>query len=135
MRSDPRSARGEGRACGCELPYRLTFWLPPQIAARALAGAHRPCCNGCALTVSTIGFVTIEGPSRERVFDQARRLLRVCAKREPAFSIPATLETPLRDRFGRPYPGRDSWSIIVNARVAFSPTRLSADVNETTRFG
>lgn len=115
--------------------YRLTFMLPRIIAEAAIAGDHRPSFEGCKLSISRAGIVEIKGPSKELVFSQGRRLVRVLSKGFEAYCLPARLETPLRDRFGRPYPGRDTWTIIVNAEVAFSPTSLPADVNETTRFG
>jgi hypothetical protein len=108
--------------------YRFTFTLPRELVPAIPRGRHQPCLEGCVLTITGKFLVAIEGPSRERVFDQARRFLRIVCKDGPAVSLPATLETPLRDRFQRPIPGRDSWSIIINAQIAFSPGSLPPDL-------
>lgn len=97
--------------------YKLTFLLPPAIGLLAQPGRHQPCLHGCILAIGAAGVVTIEGPSRERVFDQATRFLRVHSKDRPPYSVAATLYCP------EPR-GRDGWSIIVGAEIAFSPTSL-----------
>lgn len=97
--------------------YRLAFLLPPALVLLAQPGRHQPCLHGCVLKVSTYGLVLIDGPSRERVFEQASRFMRVVAKGRPPLSIPATLRAPCSRR--------DGWSIIIGADVAFSPTSLS----------
>jgi hypothetical protein len=110
--------------------YRLYFMLPDSIAWAVPSGRHQPCLHGCVLEVSRTGLVTIEGPSRERVFDQARRFFRVHAKGHPPASIGAVLcsprgglsvhavDPPVRVR----RPARDGWSIAVGADVVFSPS-------------
>jgi hypothetical protein len=101
--------------------YRLKFLLPP--GARSPAGAHAA-DSGCSLHVGHAGNVTIEAPSREAAFNLAGRILRECCLQLAPLSIAALLEQPAADRFGRPYHASDSWSIIVGADVAFSPTAM-----------
>lgn len=115
--------------------YRLTFSLPKSLWASAIPGYHQPCLEGCQVAIMRGYVVFVEGPSKELVFDQARRILRIICKGHIAVELPARLESPLRDRFGRPYPGRDTWSIIVNAEIAFTPTSLSSNIMETPRAG
>jgi hypothetical protein len=95
--------------------YRLSFLLPA--GTHVDSGIHQPSPDGCLLRVDRM-LVEISGPSREAVFEHATRLLRVSALGRPPLSIAATLSTPTRP------PGRDTWSIIVGADVAFSPTSL-----------
>jgi hypothetical protein len=95
--------------------YRLTFLLPA--GANARPGTHQPSPDGCALTVR-FPLVEIMGPSRGAVFEHAARLLRLACRGLPPLSIASVLATPARPA------GRDSWSIIVGADVAFSPTGL-----------
>lgn len=97
--------------------YRLTFLLPPMLGLLVQPGRHSPCLHGCVLTIEGGGLVVIDGPSRERVFEQATRFLRVNSKGRPPYSVIATLATP-------DPRGRDGWSIIVGAEIAFSPTAL-----------
>jgi len=66
--------------------------------------------------------VVITGPSREAVFDQAARLLRIAGKDSAPVSIAAVLCTPA------PLSGRDNWSVIVNADIAFSPTSMPLEL-------
>lgn len=94
--------------------YRLSFLLPGGV--RVDSGRHRPSPDGCLLHVDGV-LVAILGPSREAVFEHATRLLRVSCKGRPPLSIAAELQTPSPS-------GRDTWSIIVGADIAFSPTSL-----------
>lgn len=94
--------------------FRLTFLLPA--GAKASPGTHQPSPDGCVLTV-TFPLAEILGPSREATFEHAARLLRVACRGQRC-AIAATLETPARPAV------RDSWSIIVGADIAFSPTSL-----------
>lgn len=94
--------------------FRLSFLLPP--GALVDSGSHRPSPEGCLLHV-TYPLVEIVGPSREATFEHATRLLRVSC-RGRRLSIAARLQTP-----SRPI-GSDSFTIIVGADVAFSPTGL-----------
>ena len=98
---------------GC---YRLSFMLPAGITADS--GSHAPSPEGCLLHVTGGSLVEIVGPSREATFEHATRLLRVSCRGRPPLSIAATLRTPARPS------GADSWSIIIGADVAFSPTAL-----------
>lgn len=101
--------------------FRLTFLLPPALSLLVQPGRHQPCLAGCVLTIARTGLVAIEGPSRERVFEQATRFLRVNSKGRPPYSVCATL-CCLDAR------GRDGWSIIVGADVSFSPTSLPPEI-------
>lgn len=105
---------------GSPEPYRLTFRLPAKIGFAVAPGRHQPCLHGCVLIVDKLGLVAIEGPSRQRCFDQAERWLLPLAKDLPPTSIAATLRTPPQFQPG----GSDAWTIIVGARIAFSPTPL-----------
>lgn len=111
------SAAGSGDA------YRLFFLLPGTILVPS--GRHCPCLHGCVLTVSQNGHVSIEGPSREQVIEQAKRFLRINAQHHPPTDIAATLVTPA-DRPGRP-PGRDHYTIIINTAVAIIPGGMGAE--------
>lgn len=103
---------------------RLTFLLPPALGL-VPPGRHQPCVHGCVLKIAPGGLVSIEGPSREQVFEQTRRFLRLQAKGRPPMTIAATLYTPVEIVRGGP----DPWTIIVNAEIAFAPTARGADVH------
>lgn len=94
--------------------YRLSFLLPAGTSVDS--GSHRPSPDGCTLNV-TFPLAEILGPSREAVFEHAARLLRVSCRGQRC-AIAARLETPARPS------GSDTWSIIVGADIAFSPTSL-----------
>lgn len=105
MRSSPESVR-------------LTFVLPK--GARLLpCGVHRDWVKGCELTVA-MQFIAIRGPSRERVQEQAARVIRACCQDLENVAIGAVMETT------GPGAGRDGWTVIVNADIAFAPTALGA---------
>jgi hypothetical protein len=102
------------------LAYRLTFLLPPALAL-VPAGRHSPCIAGCVLVIEADRpLVVLTGPSREQVFEQAGRFLKVISKGAGPQTIAAVLESPC----GR----RDGWSIAINARVVFAPTALGVDI-------
>ena len=96
--------------------FHLSFLLPKGIIADS--GSHAPFDTGCSIRVLP-PLVKISGPSREAVFEHATQLLRVRCRGHGALSIAATLVSPL------PVSGSDSWSIIVGAEIAFSPTSLN----------
>jgi hypothetical protein len=96
--------------------FRLSFLLPT--GTTVVAGSHRPSPEGCLMHVEADRLIEIVGPSREAVFEHAARLLRVVCRGLSAVSIAAMLKTPARP------VGHDSWTIIVGADVAFSPTAL-----------
>lgn len=100
--------------------HRLTFTLPDCLALLAPSGRHQPCVHGVVLNVERGGLVQLEGPSRERLFEQAARFLRVLAKGRPPLTIAANLWTPGLGGQG----GHDGWTITVNAGVSFAPTAL-----------
>ena len=89
-------------------------------------GRHQPCLHGCVLAVDR-GVVRIDGPSRERLFDQVRRFFRAYARKLPALQCAATLDTP------GSHGGVDTWSIIVNSDVSIAPTGLPADIRPWLR--
>lgn len=93
--------------------YRLMFLLPKGASAVGTKTASA----GCEIHVSP-PMVSICGPSRERVFDLATGLIVHACQGLPPLSIAAILVSP------PPVSGSDSWSIIVGAGVAFSPTSL-----------
>jgi len=105
---------------------RLTFTLPRRLAFSVPAGRHQPCIAGCILKVDRDGQVVITGLSREQTFEQARRFLRIVAKGHGPLSIVAVLTTPARLTYER--GGRDGWSIIVGAEIAFTPTTIPPDL-------
>lgn len=94
--------------------YRLTFMLPATLALLTTPGRHCPCLMGCLLTVERGGLITVDGTSREGVFEQTARFLRHPIRRNPPppTSIASVLAGP---------GGRDSWNIVFGADVAFSP--------------
>jgi hypothetical protein len=89
--------------------YRLTFLIPHIMLLAVPIGRHQPCLAGCLLIVGPSGLVSIVGPSRDRVFDQARRFFRVHARKLPAFTVAATLETPGLKREPRHMDDRDQF--------------------------
>lgn len=116
-------------------PYRLTFALPPQLVHAVPVGRHQPCLAGCVLTVEACSLVTVEGPSRERVFDQVQRFIRVAlkaARLKPLpllpLQTPVTLRTPAHSAAGGPQGGFDGWSIVAGAEIAIVPTTIPAEL-------
>lgn len=97
--------------------FRLTFQLPPALWLLAQPGRHQPCLHGCVLAIDRARLITIEGPSRERVCDQAQRFLRVISK---DIAVPEPIAAWLTSPCGR----RDGWSIIVRAEIAIVPTTI-----------
>src|SRR5258708_2019182 len=109
MRSDPDSCR-------------LTFMLPDPVIFAVPAGRHHPCLHGCILSVSELGLVMIEARLREQTFEQADRFLHAVVPQELwPLVITAVLASPCLCG-GR--GGRDGWTIIVGAEIAFPPTAL-----------
>ena len=106
--------------------YRLSFLLPASMILLVPEGRHQPCLAGCVLIVKR-GQITIEGPSRDRVFDQARRFFRVHARKLPPLTIVATLNSPS----GYVPRGRDGWSIVINSDVTFAPTTIHPNISAT----
>lgn len=104
--------------------HHLVFLLPALILLPP--GRHHPCLHACTLVVTPAGLVEIQGPAREVLFEQASRFLKPYLKNLPAFEIACTVRTPARDRFDRWFHREDAWSMICNAGIAFSPTRLPA---------
>lgn len=110
------------------LAYRLTFILPPALGL-VPAGRHQPCLHGCVLDVSgrdiagdvRAPLVTVTGLSREQVFEQARRFLKVHGKGCGPMAFSANLTSPCGHI--------DKWAVSLNSGVTFAPTALGADVD------
>jgi hypothetical protein len=100
--------------------YRLSFLLPDTLAAFVRPGVHHPCLHGALLTIERGGLVRVDGQSKERVFDQAARFLRIIARDHPAITIAANLITTERRR--------DPWQIVIGAGVAFMPGGIEPHV-------
>lgn len=94
--------------------YVLHFGLPRDF--RLSYDGPQPMPNGSVLTAFH-NQVTIEGPSREAVFDDATVMFRaILTMTRAPVAVAARLQTPSS--------GSDAWSIIIGADVAFSPTGL-----------
>jgi hypothetical protein len=104
----------------------LTFLLPPVYRLGVPIGRYSPCIAGCMATIADDFIVRIEGTTRDLIFEQAQRLLRVVGRNHMPQQIMATLHTPAPTAGGAGY--RDGWSIAVNASVYFSPTGLGGDL-------
>lgn len=96
-------------------PYRLTFMLPAALQLSVLPGRHQPCVAGCVLNIER-QLVTIDGPSRDRVLDQARRFVKTAGKGHGAFELKAVLRSPPERRGD--LGGRDSLTILHDSEVA-----------------
>lgn len=101
---------------------KVCFTLPPTMCLVA-PGRVQPCLAGCVLIVDTHGRVELVAPSRTQAFAQLTRFLKPLIRDLPDLVIEATVETS-----GVPWSGRDSWSIVVNAELAFVPTKLPVEV-------
>lgn len=100
--------------------YRLSFRLPASLAFATRAGVWHPCLAGTLVLVGEAGLVTVDGKSRELVFNQTARFFRAIAKDRPPIIIAAHLIGPERRR--------DSWTITLNAAVSFAPTGLGTEI-------
>lgn len=105
----------------CRPRYRLTFRLPLVLHLSVQKGRHSPCLHGCVLNIDDRFQATIDGPSRDQVFEQARRFLLVAGKGHGPMAMTGVLASA--------HGGRDSWSIVVNSAVTFSPTSLPPDID------
>jgi hypothetical protein len=99
-------------------PYRLTFMLPAVLGFAVPVGRHHPCLMGCLITVHLGGLVIVDGPSRERIFEQTARFLRLITRRNPP--PPTSIAAALRGQQS------DSWQIVIGADVSFVPTGMEA---------
>jgi hypothetical protein len=98
--------------------YRLTFTLPK--GAMALpSGVHQDWEPGCELDICG-PLIAIIAPSREKAMSQAARVLRVACARLARAETSALLESPA------PVSGRDSWTVVINADIAFVPGAIGA---------
>jgi hypothetical protein len=97
--------------------FRLSFLLPPGVTAAP--DTYSGWVPHCAVEIDRLRAV-ITGPSKDAVIEQAARLVRVICLGRRDLSIDATLESP------PPLSGRDAWTIVVGADIAFLPTGLGA---------
>jgi hypothetical protein len=77
--------------------FTFTFALAPELRLEAPTGRHQPGIAGCVLTVDSRGQVAVEGNSREQVFAQARRFLRVIGRGYGPLETAATLRMARQD--------------------------------------
>lgn len=118
--------------------HLASFLLPA--GARADSGIIADSPYRCFVEVGKFGLVSIMGGSREAVFDQAGRILAIACEGLPAHSIACTLftKTPGPSADGRDWlrleGATDNWTIIVNSKVAFSPTGLNPHFPNLTRL-
>lgn len=96
--------------------FHLSFLLPKGVSPKPAVDADFAAAD-CKIRIAS-PLVKILGPSRERVFECASALLRFACEGRGRLSIAATLQSPA------PGSGVDSWSIIVGADIAFSPTAI-----------
>lgn len=96
---------------------RLKFLLPETLRLGVVFGRHNPCLHACLLEVRPDWFVEITGPSRDLVFEQARRFLRVHSRGHGPMTFNSVVISPARI-----CRGRDGWSITLGSSVTFSAT-------------
>jgi hypothetical protein len=108
--------------------FTFTFTSAPELRLAAPAGRHQPGIAGCVLTIDSRGQVAVEGNSREQVFAQARRFLRVIGRGYGPLETAATLRVNALapERIIYEPGGCDSWSIVIGADVVIA----AADVRE-----
>lgn len=106
--------------------YRLKFRLPPALSLAVVPGRHIPCLHGCVLTIDPDLSVEIEGASREQLFAQTRRFMRVTGRGHGAFLVAATLYTPV----GHLHRA-DTWHIAVDCAVVIAATPIAPDIGQT----
>jgi hypothetical protein len=102
--------------------FVLSFLLPDGVTADS--GSFFAAADRCTLKIDRGCFVEIRGPSREAVFDRAATLLRGACRGHGPKSILALLTTPGRAFSASSAGGRDDWTIIIGADIAFAPTAI-----------
>lgn len=102
-------------------PFRLSFLLPDGADLVGALERFRQPADG-NLTVFAAGLVSIGGRSREAVFNNIAEFVRQLRLDAPQ-AIAVTMVTTRDPARGMP-SGRDSWTIVVGADVAFAPTGL-----------
>jgi hypothetical protein len=117
--------------------HLFSFLLPD--GARRDSGILSDSPYHCFVDIGRIGLVTVMGPSREAVLDQAARILRVACEGMPPQALTGTMYhntfTNLgddRDWLRLPGPA-DGWSIAVGAEVAFAATGLGHHIPDLKR--
>lgn len=101
--------------------YRLSFLLPEGASLEFTWDGWSPTIEGCGYLVHGAGLVVVTAPSREAALDTAGDFLRAACRGLGARSVALTLLTP--DGASGPR-GRDRWTAVVGANVAFFPTGL-----------
>jgi len=112
--------------------FRLVFMLPRTLGLLA-PGTHPPSADGCVIAIESQGLVTVRGPSRRQIFDHVTPFLRRVARGRPPCAITAVVITP-SGYYGRPYGGRDGWTIMLNAELAFAPTGVGVEMPSVSIF-
>lgn len=118
--------------------HLLSFLLPAGARGDSVVLKDSP--YRCFVEFTGRGLVSVMGPSRDAVFDQAARILRAACEDLPTQCIAGTIYHNVhagaaddgRDWLRLPGPA-DAWSIIVNAEVAFSPTGLGHHIPNLAR--
>lgn len=106
--------------------YRLSFVVPRDLVLDCSVAEHADVFARLDCVVTTVfgpeaPWVEIKGRSREAVFDRAALFLAALRRRTAApLAITAILETPADRQRGF----RDSWTILLGAEIAFSPTSI-----------
>lgn len=116
--------------------HLFSFLLPD--GARADSGVVRDSPFRCFVDVRA-RLVSVMGPSREAVLDQAGRILEAACDGLGPLSLSGTMYhnaygalSEGRDWLRLPGPA-DAWSIAVNAPVAFAPTGLGHEIPDLRR--
>ena len=143
--------------------FTFTFTSAPELRLAAPTGRHQPGIAGCVLTIDSRGQVAVEGNSREQVFAQARRFLRVIERGYGPLEMAATLRIARQDAreramarretSGRRRPssradgvnalapeqiiyepgGCDSWSIVIGADVVIAAAAIASIARQDAR--
>jgi len=100
--------------------------LPPTLGLLS-PGTHPRSADGCFIAIDRQGLVTVRGPSRRQVFEHVAPFLRRIARGRPPCAVTAVVITP-PGYYGRPGGGRDGWTIMLNADLAFAPTGVGVEM-------
>lgn len=106
-------------------PFRLSFPLPDGAQIQRAVAAYRPAFEGCCFDLYAAGLIVFFGVSRDAIFADVGDFLRELLPDEEPRCIHAILLT--EPQAGMP-GGRDSWSIITDAKIAFCPTGQGAQI-------
>lgn len=115
------------RTVGAPPVLRLVFQLPASWSL-VRPGPVRDTRKGTTMIIEPGGRCVVTGHVRSVMFDTVADYLRIVARRRPSEVIDAIVCSPPGHWPGG--SGRDSWTIICNADVAFSPTRGKPEIPE-----